>query len=104
MKGQSILILYTLSNCIYCKVLIGKLKEENIKYTEIIIDNGESYNNKLGDKLEERYQTQSYPIAELIDEYKNKISFISKTNLESQDNIIIFETIDELIKQIQNKL
>jgi glutaredoxin len=104
MKGRSILILYTLSNCIYCNVLKGKLKEENIKYTEIIIDNGESYNNKLGDKLEERYQTQSYPIAELLDRYKNRISFISKTNLDPQENIIIFETIDELLINLKQKL
>jgi thioredoxin-related protein len=106
MKQERVILLYTLENCIYCNVLKGKLKEENINYKEIIIDNGTEYNNKLGDIIEQFYQTESYPIIEIKTRDLSKIllSFISKTNLAPRENIIIFETIDELIKQIQNKL
>jgi thioredoxin-related protein len=103
-KGDTILILYTLQNCIYCNWLKGKLNEENIQFREYIIDDGDMYNNLMGDSLERRYKTESYPIIEIVDQFKNKISFISKTDLASTEKIIIFETIDELINKLKEKL
>lgn len=104
-KGNSILLLYTLQNCIYCNWLKGKLNEENIQFTERIIDDGDINNSQLGDFLEELYQTTSYPIVEIRNLSGDiSFSFISKTDLAPQDNLIIFETIDELIIKIKEKL
>jgi len=105
-KGDSILLLYTLQNCIYCNWLKGKLDEENIQFTEIIIDDGTKYNNNLGDTIEKFYKTESYPIVEIRNNKNSQIlySFISKTNLAPEDTFIIFETIDELIIKIKEKL
>lgn len=104
-KGDSILLLYTLQNCIYCNWLKGKLNEENIQFTERIIDDGDINNSQLGDFLEEFYQTASYPIVEIRDLSGDILfSFISKTDLAPEDTLIIFETIDELIIKIKEKL
>jgi glutaredoxin len=105
MKHKRI-ILYTLKNCIYCNVLKGKLNQENIKYLETIIDNGTDHNSRLGDTIEQFYQTESYPIVEIKTGDFSKIlfSFISKTNLAPRENIIIFETIDELLINLKQKL
>lgn len=100
-KDNTVLTLYTLKNCIYCNWLKGKLNEDNIKYNEIIIDDGKIYNDMLGDSLEKEYQTESYPIIEITNKFNNKISFISKTNLAPTKNIIIFESIEELINKIK---
>lgn len=104
-KDNSILLLYTLQNCIYCNWLKGKLNEENIQFTERIIDDGDKNNSQLGDFLEEFYQTELYPIVEIRNLSGDILfSFISKTNLASEDTFIIFETIDELIIKIKEKL
>jgi len=104
-KGNSILLLYTLQNCIYCNWLKGKLNEENIQFTERIIDDGDRNNVLIGDFLEELYQTTSYPIVEIRNLSGDiSFSFISKTDLASEDTLIIFETIDELIIKIKEKL
>ena len=99
---QERIILYTLKNCIYCNILKGKLKEENINYTEIIIDDGNMGHSMTGDKLEELYKTESYPIVILKNKGYNV--FISKTNLAPQKGVIIFETIDELLIKLKQKL
>lgn len=105
MKHKRI-ILYTLENCIYCNVLKGKLNQENIKYLDVIIDNSSDYNSRLGDTIERFYQTESYPIIEIKTGDLSKIlfSFISKTNLVPRENIIIFDTIDELLTKLKQKL
>lgn len=104
-KGDSILLLYTLQNCIYCNWLKGKLNEENIQFTERIIDDGNINNSQFGDFLEEFYQTTSYPIVEIRNLSGDiSFSFISKTDLDPEDTLIIFGTIDELITKIKEKL
>ena len=97
-KDNTRLIVYTLQNCIYCNDLKGKLKQLGIDYHEIIIDN----NNKLGDFLENFYQTESYPIIQI----KNlsgdiPLSIVSKTNLEEQKGIYIFETTEQIINKLK---
>lgn len=96
--------IYTLENCLYCRELKGKLKEHNIPYNETIIDNGNKITQILGDNLERHYQTTTYPIVELFKEYEMSKAFISKTDLEEQGRIIIFDTIDELIIKIKQNL
>jgi glutaredoxin len=96
------LVVYTLQNCIYCKVLKSKLTEENINYIEITIDDGNIGHSMTGDKLEELYKTESYPIIILKNNEYNV--FISKTDLVPRKGIIIFETIEELIIKIKEKL
>ena len=95
----------TLTNCIYCNWLKGKLSELGIKYRETIIDNGSEFNTELGNLMEYKYKTENYPIVllNLIPEYE-LITFISKTDLESQKGICIFDTIDDLIIKIQENL
>ncbi len=101
-KNNTRLVLYTLKNCIYCNDLKGKLKEQGISYIERILDNGEIHNSQLGDFLEEFYKTESYPIVELRD-LKEQIlySFISKTDLEEQEGIYIFETNEQIINKLK---
>lgn len=103
-KGDKKVIIYTLINCIYCNWLKGKLSDLNINYREYIIDDGDEYNIILGNSLERKYQTENYPIVEIVDQFKNKISFISKTDLEEQENIRIYTEINELIKIIKNEI
>lgn len=103
-ENNSTLVIYTLNNCIYCNYLKGGLNDLGINYREYIIDNGNEYDNLLGNSLERRYKTENYPIIEIVNQFKKKISFISKTDLEEQEGIIIFDDIEQLIKQIKIRL
>ena len=97
-KDNTRLTIYTLSNCIYCNDLKGKLKQLGIKYNEKIIDN----DDKLGDFLEKWYQTKSYPIIQIKDLSGNiPLSIISKTDLEEQKGIYIFETTEQIINKLK---
>jgi len=101
-KDNTRLIVYTLQNCIYCNDLKGKLKQLGIDYAERILDNGELHNSQFGDFLEEFYKTKSYPIVELRDSKEQILySFISKTDLEEQKGIYIFETIEQIINKLK---
>lgn len=95
------LIIYTLQNCIYCNVLKGELNKLGINYIEVSIDDGNQASEIIGNTLEFRYETESYPIVELNYRHQLNHSFISKTNLESSNKIHIFNTIEELIIKIQ---
>ena len=99
-KGDNIIFLYTLQNCIYCNEFKGRLKKLEIPYKEIIIDDGSIYNSLLGDNLEKKYKTENYPIIEIKNKYLKK-AFITKTDLEEQNNIYIFDDIEQLIEQIK---
>jgi glutaredoxin len=105
-KDNTVLRLYTLKNCIHCQHLKGKLKENDILYNEIIIDDGTQYNSNLGDMIEAFYETESYPILEIRPINNGAIihSFISKTDLVERDTISIFDDIEQLIIQLKLKL
>jgi glutaredoxin len=96
------LVVYTLQNCIYCNDLKGKLKQLGISYDETLIDDGSIRNAMLGDFIEDIYKTENYPITEIRD-LKNDIllSIISKTDLEEQEGIYIFETTEQIINKLK---
>ena len=94
------IILYTLNDCIYCNDLKWKLDQLDIKYTEIDADDKSKY--ELIRQIEMSFQTETYPILYLneIPKYRTT-AFISKTDLEPQDGIHIFESIDEIIIKLK---
>jgi len=98
-RDNSIIILYTLKECIYCKVLKGKLKELNLSYTEIVIDNG--FNISQGEKLEKLFKTESYPILKINNKFNYDLFFVSKTDLDEREGLFIFETIDQIINKLK---
>lgn len=92
------LIIYTLKNCIICNQLKSQLRELNIDFTDIIIDDGSVRNYELGNQLEFQYETTTYPILF----FKSpKMVFLSKTDLEEQKNLFIFQDIEQLINKIK---
>lgn len=97
------LVVYTLQNCIYCNDLKGKLKQLRIKYDETIIDDGNPDNSNLGDYIEKVFKTENYPILQLWEEesYYPLFSIISKTDLEEQEGIYIFETTEQIINKLK---
>lgn len=92
------LILYTLQNCIICNELKGKLKPLNILYTEITVDDGSYRNNEIGNQLEFQYETKNYPIIYLR---SPKLVFLTKTDLEEQKGIYIFQSIEQVINKLK---
>ena len=101
-KGDKKVIIYTLTNCIYCNWLKGYLNREYIEYEEVKIDNG--WNDMNGDQLEKIYKTETYPIVHILQGQKVIKAFISKTDLEEQENIRIYTEINELTKMIKNEI
>lgn len=101
-KNNPTLILYTLQNCYQCSYLKGELKQLGIDYTEVIIDDGSIKNKNLGDNLELNFKTKSYPIIGYSQFNPTKSNFfISKTDLEEQKGIIIFQDINDLLNKIK---
>jgi glutaredoxin len=95
-KGGGYIVTHTLPYCTHCKILKNTLTKMGIPFRDINIDE----NEKLGDELEERYQTTSWPI---ILFYPNgsdgrPIAIISGTNLETLDRVHIFNTIEQALE------
>jgi glutaredoxin len=95
-KDRGYIVIHTLPYCIYCKILKDTLIKMGIPFQDINIDE----NEKLGDKLEEHYQTTSWPIILFYPKDSNElpIAIISETNLEILDRVHIFNTIEQAIK------
>ena len=92
------LIIYTLKNCIICNHLKSQLRELNINFTDIIIDDGSTRNYELGNQLEFQYETTTYPIVF----FKSpKMVFLTKTDLEEQKNLFIFQNIEQVIIKLK---
>lgn len=98
---KNTLFLYTLQNCLTCSALKGKLKELHIPYNETIIDDGHILSSKIGDRLEAKYKTITYPILELYKEHRRVGSFITKTDLPNEGFIFIYEDIDQIINKLK---
>lgn len=99
-EGKGKIIIYTLPYCHYCHTLKDTLDSKGIPYTDINIEE----NEKLGDELEEKYQTSSWPIILFFpnNNPNHPITIISSTNLDILDKIHIFTTIHNAIEIITN--
>jgi len=96
------LIVYTLQNCHICQELKFRLNQLEINFLEIVIDDGSLLNSKVGDNLQRVYKTESYPIILLKDNKVGYKQFISKTDLEEQKGLFIFQDIEDLLIKLKN--
>jgi len=85
---------FTLDGCEYCDELKHGLLKMGIPFN----NNNITYNDFLGDKLEETYQCESYPMI-LLKEPFNKV-WLPESSLLPSPNIEIFHSIPKLLKQI----
>jgi glutaredoxin len=85
---------FTLDGCEYCNELKSGLLKMGIPYN----DNNVTYNDLLGNKLEETYKCESYPMI-LLKEPFNKI-WLPESSLLPSPNIEIFNSIPKLLQQI----
>ena len=93
-KGVGEITLYTLPYCDYCKVLKQSLSHLRIPFNDIDVDQ----NPKLGDDIEEKLKTESYPIIYFQKQPGEYIYILSETNLETLNGVRIFNTIDEALE------
>ena len=97
-KGNGKIIIYTLPYCHYCHTLTDTLDFKGIPFTNINIEE----DDELGDEIEEKYKTVSYPIILFFPNtyIDNPIAIISSTDLDISDKIRIFTTIENAIEII----
>lgn len=93
-KGVGKITLYTLPHCTYCNALKNSLKYLLIPYQDINVDENES----VGDFIEKKLKTESYPIIHLRKRPGENIYILSETNLEKLIDIRIFNTIEEALE------
>lgn len=101
-RNGSKIILYTLPKCILCKEVKYQLQQSNIIFTEI--DASADFLIALIDSVEEKYQTISYPIAEIKGNYLGdpyNYAIVLKSNLDTQKGLHILPDINQFIKQIK---
>jgi glutaredoxin len=83
--------IYTLEYCDHCNELKQKLQQHGLTYIEYNI----SQNNLLGDQIEFFWKCEKYPMVLL----KEDILILPESK-SNAPNIIIYNTIPELIKLI----
>jgi len=93
-KGKGKITLYTLPYCDYCKVLKQSLSHLLIPFNDIDVDQ----NPKLGDDIEEKLKTETYPIIHFQKQPGEYIYILSETNLETLNDIRIFNSIEEALE------
>jgi len=86
--------IFTLSGCEYCEALERGLKLSGITYNNINVTN----NDFLGDKLEEVYQCDSYPMV-VLKEPINKV-WLPESSLLPSPQIEIYNSIPQLLEKI----
>lgn len=96
--GKGEITLYTLPYCNYCQALKQVLKKLSVPFKDIDVE--KLY--YIGDQIEQRLQTESYPIIYCKKTEKEYIYILSETNLEVLNNIRIFNTIDEALELLLN--
>lgn len=89
----------TLSWCEKCEMLKKQLSIERIKYENVDAE----INGKFADSIEDKYMTESYPIILLEDGTKVTV-LLNETRLENAKDVIIFDTVEEAIELIKQKL
>jgi glutaredoxin len=85
---------FTLDGCRYCEELERGLQVMGIPYS----DNNITYNNMLGNILENTYQCDSYPMI-VLREPINKI-WLPNTSLLPSPHIEVYNSIPQLLKNI----
>jgi glutaredoxin len=91
--GNDIMV-YALETCDKCNMLKNELDRNGIQYQYINI----SRMDKLGDKLEEVYQCDSYPMV-----LSNNIMYLPYTSLPINPGIRIVNSITELVQYLLNQ-
>ena len=91
--------LLTLSDCDYCKWLKSELDAEGITYDNIDADQFSDF----ADQIEDKFKTEAYPIV-FIDLEDKIITIVPETELETSDNLLIFNTIPELVGIIKKHI
>ncbi len=84
--------LLTLSWCDYCMWLKSELDEQGIAYDDIDADKFSDF----ADQIEQKFKTEDYPIV-FIDLGDKVIIIVSKTELETSDTLLTFDTIPQLV-------
>lgn len=97
-KGVIEVITFTLDGCGACVELKEHLKQRNIPFRNILVD------EKLGPILEKEYLTEYYPIVAIVDKQtKNPYwVFVSESVLDDP-KIVHWQTLGELALKIKIK-
>lgn len=90
--------MFTLQGCEYCEMLKSGLNVNGISYTDHDITN----NPFLGDKLEEVYKCESYPMVVLKGD--QRIVWLPESSLLPSSNIKIYNSIPGLIQNIKSTI
>lgn len=90
------IITFTIEGCRYCEELENGLDREGIKYKHINV----SRNDEIGDMIEGTYKCTRYPMVVLHSPNRSLI-WLPETELLSSPNIKIYDTIQQLIKEIK---
>jgi glutaredoxin len=88
------LIILTLEWCGHCKQLKEKLNNLNIPYTDI----DSLKTPELGDKLEQYYGCDKYPMIILTQPYN--IIWLSETFMLPSESIRVFDSIYDVVEDI----
>jgi len=88
--------LLTLSDCDYCKWLKSELDAEGIAYDNIDANKFSDFS----DQIENKFKTETYPIV-FIDLGVKIITIVPKTELETSDTLLTFDTIPQLVSIIK---
>jgi glutaredoxin len=100
-RNEEIMV-YTLPECIFCNELKHHLRINDIPFKEINADDPNIQGHI--DDIENRYQTQTYPIIVVVGIYldeKYQYIIVRKSNLDSRRGFIILDDVEEIIKQIK---
>jgi glutaredoxin len=91
-KGEIRIRLLTLNWCDYCMWLKSELDEQGIAYDDIDADKFSDF----ADQIEQKFKTEDYPIV-FIDLGDKVITIMPKTELETSDTLLTFDTIPQLV-------
>ena len=92
------LVVFTIHGCEYCNKLKDGLDKKGIGYRNIDV----SRNDDIGDMIESTYKCTKYPMVALHSPNRS-IIWLPETDLLLSVNIKIYNTIKQLIKEIENE-
>jgi glutaredoxin len=92
------LVVFTIYGCEYCNMLKDGLDKKGIRYRDIDV----SRNDDIGDMIESTYKCTQYPMVALHSP-DHAIIWLPETDLLLSINIKIYDTIKQLIKEIENE-